>query len=68
MIDETIYDLFNKQGQAIATMALRLTALESLLLEKKIVTPQEVQERTIELGQEFNARLQEEILKAQKTA
>ena len=67
MTDDTIYSLFNSQGQAIATMALRLTALESLLLEKMLVTPQEIQERTLELSKEFNVRLMEAIQESQKT-
>jgi hypothetical protein len=64
MNDEIIKELFARQGQVISTLALRITALERILLEKNIITEDEVVEKTIQLSNEFTNKVQDELQKA----
>jgi len=64
MDDRTIQELFARQGQVIATLALRVTTLEVLLLEKGSITEEEVVKKATELSKEFTVKTQEAIQKA----
>lgn len=64
MNDEMIKELFARQGQVIATLALRITTLERLLLEKNIITEDEAVKKTTELSEEFTKQTQEALQKA----
>ena len=64
MNDDTIKELFARQGQVIATMALRITTLERLLLEKNIITEADAVEKSKELSKEFTTKVQNELRKA----
>jgi len=64
MTDKTIEELFAKQGQVIATLALRITTLERLLLEKSIITEAEAVNKATELSAEFTKQVQEGLRKA----
>jgi hypothetical protein len=63
-MDKAIQDLFVSQSQVIATLALRISVLEKLLLDKKIITETEVIEGTRVLGKEFAEKTQEALRKA----
>lgn len=64
MDDRAIQELFARQGQVIATLALRVTTLEVLLLEKGNITEEEVIKKATELSKEFTSKIQEAIQKA----
>jgi hypothetical protein len=64
MDDKVIQELFARQGQVIATLALRISALERLLLNKKILIEAEVVEEMIALSKEFTEKTQEALRKA----
>jgi len=59
-----IEELLSKQGQVIATLALRVTTLETLLLEKHIITEVEMVKKATELTKEFTRQVQEGLKKA----
>jgi hypothetical protein len=63
MNDETIKELFARQGQVIATLALRVTTLERLLLEKNIITEADAVKKSTELSKEFTNKVQDELRK-----
>jgi hypothetical protein len=63
-MDKAIQELFVSQSQVIATLALRISVLEKLLLDKKIITEAEVIEGTRVLGKEFAEKTQEALRKA----
>lgn len=61
-MDETaIYELFAKQGQAIATLAIRITAMEQMLLDKGVITKAEITEKAEQLSKEFTLQTQEAL-------
>ena len=64
MDDKVLYELFAKQGQTIATLALRITAIEQLLLEKEIITESEITQKSVQLSKEFTLQAQEALRKA----
>lgn len=61
MDEKVLQELFAKQGQAIATLALRLTTIEQILLEKGIITETEVTQTAIRLSKEFTLQTQEAL-------
>lgn len=63
MEDNVLKELLSKQGQVIATLALRITTLEQILLEKNIVTSDEIAEKAINLSKEFTLQTQEAFRK-----
>jgi hypothetical protein len=63
MDEKALKDLFDTQGKAIATLAVRITTLEELLLEKNIISEAEVATKTLKLSHEFVARTHEAFRK-----
>jgi hypothetical protein len=63
-MDKAIQELFVSQSQVIATLALRISVLEKLLLDKKILTEVEIIKDTEVLSKEFAAKTQEAFRKA----
>lgn len=63
-MDKAIQELFVSQSQVIATLALRISVLEKLLLDKKILTEEEIIKVTEVLGREFAEKTQEAFRKA----
>jgi hypothetical protein len=61
MDERVLQELFAKQGQAIATLALRITTIEQILLEKGIITETEVTQKAIRLSKEFTLQTQEAL-------
>lgn len=61
MDEKVLQELFAKQGQAIATLALRITTIEQILLEKGIITEAEVTQKAIRLSKEFTLQTQEAL-------
>lgn len=61
MDEKTVQELFAKQGQAIATLALRITTIEQILLEKGLITETEVIQTAIRLSKEFTLQTQEAL-------
>lgn len=61
MDEKALQELFSKQGQAIATLALRLTTIEQILLGKGIITETEVTQTAIRLSKEFTLQTQEAL-------
>jgi hypothetical protein len=61
MDEKALQELFAKQGQAIATLALRLTTIEQILLGKGIITETEVTQTAIRLSKEFTLQAQEAL-------
>lgn len=61
MDERILQELFAKQGQAIATLALRITTIEQILLEKGIITETEVTQKAIRLSKEFTLQTQEAL-------
>jgi len=57
-------EIISNQSQVIATLALRITTLETLLLEKGIITEDEAVKKTTELSEEFIKQTQEALRKA----
>lgn len=53
MKDEDINTLFAKQSTLITTLLLRVYTLEKLIVEKKVVTEDELIKKTEELSLEF---------------
>jgi hypothetical protein len=64
MDDKVIQELFARQGQVIATLALRISVLERLLLNKKILTEADVVEEMTALSKDFKEKTQEALRKA----
>ena len=58
-MDKDITELFVSQSQVIATLALRVSVLEKLLLDKKIITDTEVINETQVMAKEFTAKTKE---------
>ena len=63
-MDKVSQELFARQSQVIATLALRISVLEKVLLDKKIITEAEVIKETEVLGKEFAEKTQEALRKA----
>jgi len=63
-MDKVTQELFARQSQVIATLALRISVLEKVLLDKKIITEAEVIKETEALGKEFTEKTQEALRKA----
>jgi len=66
-MDKVTQELFARQSQVIATLALRISVLEKVLLDKKIITEAEVIKETEALGKEFAEKTQEALRKALET-
>jgi hypothetical protein len=58
MDDQALKDLFDRQGKALATLAVRVTTLEEILLEKGTITEAEVSDKAVQLSKEFVAQTQ----------
>jgi hypothetical protein len=63
-MEKGIQELFMSQSQVIATLALRISVLEKLLLDKKILTEEEISKETTLLGKEFAEKIQDSFRKA----
>jgi len=63
-MDKITEDLIASQSKVIATLALRISVLEKLLLEKKIITEAEIIDKTMVLSKEFITKTQEALRKA----
>jgi hypothetical protein len=63
-MEKAIQELFLSQSQVIATLALRISVLEKLLLDKKIVSESEIIKITELLGKEFAENTQKALKKA----
>lgn len=63
-MDKVTEDLIASQSKVIATLALRVSVLEKLLLGKKIITEAEIVDETVVLSKEFIAKTQEALRKA----
>jgi major membrane immunogen (membrane-anchored lipoprotein) len=63
-MNDEVKDLLAKQGQVIATLALRVSTMERLLLEKHIITEAEAVTKATELSKEFAKQVQEGLKKA----
>ncbi len=61
MDEKVLQEIFAKQGQAIATLALRITTIEQILLEKGIINEAEVTQKAIRLSKEFTLQTQEAL-------
>jgi hypothetical protein len=63
-MDKALQDLFIQQTQVIATLSLRISVLEKLLLDKKIISVAEVAKETDIFGKEFATKTQEALKRA----
>jgi hypothetical protein len=63
-MEKAIQELFLSQSQVIATLALRISVLEKLLLDKKILSDSEVIKTTELFGKEFAENKREAFRKA----
>lgn len=63
-MDKAVQEIFLTQSQALATLALRISVLEKLLLEKKIITEAEITKEMQDLSKEFVAKTQEALRNA----
>lgn len=61
---EAFEEIVSNQSQVIATLALRITTLETLLLEKGIITEEEAVKKTTELTEAFVKQTQAALKKA----
>lgn len=61
MDDQALKDLFDRQGKALATLAVRVTTLEEILLEKGTITEAEITEKAVQLSKEFILKTQAAI-------
>jgi TPP-dependent pyruvate/acetoin dehydrogenase alpha subunit len=66
MDDKTIHELFAKQGQVITTSALRISVLEKLLLDKGVLTKEELAEVTRSVSEELTSQIREALKQAAK--
>jgi hypothetical protein len=66
-MDTNIEDLIARQSQVIATLALRISVLEKLLLNNKILTEADVIKETEVLGMEFAKKTQDALRKAMQS-
>lgn len=57
-------EIISNQSQVVAMLALRVTTLETLLLEKGIITEDEAVKKTTELSEAFVKQTQEALKKA----
>jgi hypothetical protein len=64
MDSKVIEELFAKQGHVIATLALRISALEKVLLDKNIITKDEIIKETTAVSKDFTEQVQETLRKA----
>jgi hypothetical protein len=63
-MDDVTERLILSQSQVIATLSLRISVLEKLLLEKKILSEAEVLKTTEVFGKEFIEKTQKAFQKA----
>lgn len=61
MDEKVLQELFARQGQTIATLALRITTIEQILLEKGFITEDEITQKAIQLSKEFAEQTQEAL-------
>lgn len=61
---DTFEEILSNQSQVIATLALRITTIETLLLEKGIITEDEAVKKTTELSEDFIKQTQEALKRA----
>lgn len=61
MQDEEIHTVFGKQSTIITTLLLRVYTLEKLMVEKKLVTEEELIKKTEELSLEFIEQLKSNL-------
>lgn len=66
-MNDEMKEFLSKQNQVIATLVLRITTLETLLLEKHVITLDETVAKAKELTKEFAEKVQEGIRKAVET-
>lgn len=59
MDEKTLHELFAKQGQTIAILALRITTIEQILLEKGFISEDEITQKAVQLSKEFAEQAQE---------
>lgn len=62
-MDKEVQDFIINQSQVIAILALRVSVLEKLLLEKKIFTESELSEETKLLSKDFIGKIQDSLQK-----
>lgn len=60
-MDKVVQDLITSQSEVITILALRISVLEKLLLEKKIITDDEVLKETNILANEFVSKTNEAL-------
>jgi len=65
-MDEKTKELFDKQNQAMASLVVRLTSLEQILLDKGAITEEEVSVKANQLREEFVKKTMEAMNLAQK--
>ncbi len=63
-MDKITQELLASQSQVIATLALRISVLERLLLEKKLISEDEIRNESDTLSKEFVAQTKEAFRKA----
>jgi hypothetical protein len=63
-MDKITQDILASQSQVIATLALRISVLERLLLEKKLISEDEIRKESDVLSKEFVAQTKEALRKA----
>jgi predicted ribosome quality control (RQC) complex YloA/Tae2 family protein len=61
MQDEEIHTVFGKQSTIITTLLLRVYTLEKLMVEKKLVTEEDLIKKTEELSLEFIEQLKSNL-------
>lgn len=64
MDDATLKDILLRQGRALSILAIRITAVEKLLLEKGVITEEEVIAKTKQLDQEYATEVKEAFRQA----
>jgi hypothetical protein len=66
-MDDAIQNIFLIQSQTLATLALRISVLEQLLLEKKVITNDEILKKMQALFEEFSSKTQQAMQDAIKS-
>jgi hypothetical protein len=61
MQNEEIHTVFGKQSTIITTLLLRVYTLEKLMVEKKLVTEEDLIKKTEELSLEFIEQLKSNL-------
>lgn len=64
MDDVTLKDILMRQGRALSVLAIRITTLEKLLLEKGVITEEETIAKTKQLDEEYAAEVQQAFRQA----